>query len=421
LKRLFSYVLFLAGAAIIFAACRQNERVLPPLNETYRKSDKQPFGGFIAYKEFRNLFSNRYIETVTDPFDKEWRSIRDFSDSSRYSLYFLITKNLVLNYTEVKAFIDYVKAGNDLFISADYVDSRLLENINCNTERTGEIDDETRGLMRQTKVSMYFGDDFKSPSYGYYYYPFLNALSGYDTAFARVLGVNEINMPDYIILFSGKGRIYLHVAPRIFSNYFLLTGENHKYLENVMSYLRSDPKNIYWDEYYKNTNPNRRKNNNSKANSDFSSLSVIQQHSSLLWAFWLTVIGLLLFIFFNIKRKQRAIDIVKPNINTTVSFVETVGQLYLQKKDNNHIAEKMITYFYEYIRNKYFLRTAVINDEFLNSLSGKSGLGKEKVQYLFALIEEVQSGEIVDDEKLMQLNSAIENFIKTKVDGRKFI
>ncbi|MDQ2863680.1 MAG: hypothetical protein M3R50_08570, partial [Bacteroidota bacterium] len=313
MKSFFAYILFFAGASTIFVACRQNDRVLPLLNESYRKSDKQPFGGFIAYKEFCNLFSNRYIETVTEPFDKEWRSIRDFSDSSRYSLYFLITKNLVLNATEVKAFTDYVKAGNDLFISADYVDSRLLENINCATERSGEIDDETKGLMRQTKVSMYFGDDFKSPSYGYYYYPFLNTLSGYDTAFARVLGVNEIDTPDYIILFSGKGRIYLHVAPRIFSNYFLLTGDNYKYLQNVLAFLRSDPKNIYWDEYYKNTSPDRRRSSNGRADSDFSSLSVIQQHSSLLWAFWLTVVGLLLFIFFNIKRKQRAIDIVKPN------------------------------------------------------------------------------------------------------------
>ena len=108
--------------------------------------------------------------------------------------------------------MDYVKAGNDLFISADYVDSRLLENINCNTERMGEIADETKGIMHQTKVSMYFGDNFKTPAYRYYYYPFLNALSGYDTAFTRVLGVNEINIQLYYF-FAGRGRIYLHVAP----------------------------------------------------------------------------------------------------------------------------------------------------------------------------------------------------------------
>jgi hypothetical protein len=314
----------------------------------------------------------------------------------------------------VEAFLDYVKAGNDLFISADYVDTRLLENINCNNERMAEIVDEIKGLMHQTKVSMFFGDNFNAPSYGYYYYPFLNSLSGYDTAFGRVLGVNENSQPNYIILFLGKGRIYLHVAPRIFSNYFLLTGNNYKYLENVLSYLRNDPRNIYWDEYYKNANPNRRKNGNGKDDNDFSSLSVIRQHPPLLWAFWLGLIGLLLFIVFSVKRKQRIIDVIKPNINTTVTFTETVGRLYLQKKNNNHIAEKMITYFYEHIRNKYFISTAEINDEFINSLAGKSGMPEDETQYLFALIQRVQSGEEVDDEMLIQLNTEIENFYKNQ-------
>ena len=409
-----TYLLFFVFVLGAIIGCDQGKRVLPSLNESYRKSDKQPFGSYVAYKEFRHLFNDRYVETVTDPFDEEWNNIKEYSADKKYSLYFLITKNLVLNYTEVKAFMEYVKAGNDLFISADYVDSRLLENINCNTERLGEIADETKGLMHQTKVSMYFGDNFNAPAYNYYYYPFLNALSGYDTVFTRVLGVNEINTPNYIILFSGKGRIYLHVAPRIFSNYFLLTGDNYKYFENVISYLRSDPKNIYWDEYYKNTNSGRRKNNNSTAKDNFSSLSVINQSPPLLWAFWLAVIGLLLYILFNVKRKQRVINVVKPNANTTVTFTETVGRLYLQKKNNNHIAEKMITYFYEHIRNKYFISTAAINDEFINSLSGKSGVSKEKVQQLFSLIERIQSEENVDDTEVMQLNTEIENFYKNQ-------
>ena len=408
---IFSF-LFLSQLLI---SCKQGGHILPSLNESYRKSDKQPFGSFVAYREFRHLFNDRYVETVTDPFDEEWNNIKDYSDDKKYSLYVLITKNLFLTYTEVNAFMDYVKAGNDLFISADYIDSRLLENINCNTERLGEIADETRGIMHETKVSMYFGDDFNSPAYGYYYYPFLNALSGYDTSFARVLGVNEINTPNYVILFAGKGRIYLHVAPRIFSNYFLLTGDNYKYFENVISYLRSDPKNIYWDEYYKNTNSSRRKNNNGRNSEDnFSSLSVINQHAPLLWAFWLAIAGLLLYIIFNAKRKQRVINIVKPNANTTLTFTETVGRLYLQKKNNSHIAEKMITYFYEHVRKKYFIGTAIINDEFINSLSGKSGVSKEKTQQLFSLIERLQSGDNVDDEELLQLNTEIENFYKNQ-------
>ena len=137
LRRILFYIKIII--AVIFFSCNQPGRVLPSLSETYRKTDKQPFGSFVAFREFKHLFNDRYVETVTDPFVEKGNNIKDYADDKRYSLYFLITKNLVLNYAEVNAFMDYVKAGNDLFISADYVDSRLLDNLNCNTERNKEI------------------------------------------------------------------------------------------------------------------------------------------------------------------------------------------------------------------------------------------------------------------------------------------
>ncbi|MEO6637139.1 MAG: DUF4350 domain-containing protein [Ginsengibacter sp.] len=396
----------------VIVSCTNNK--IPSLKENYRKTDKAPFGTFVAYNTFKHVFGDRYVESITEPFDDVWSRIQSYSTGKKYSLYFLITKNLVLNYSEAKAFTDYVKAGNDLFISADYIDNRLLENINCNTYRQGEILNELKGKMHDTHVSMYFGDNFSAPAYGYYYFPFLNELTDYDTAFSKVLGINENNKPNYIVLFQGKGRIYLHVAPRIFGNYFLLTNDNHKYFDNVVSYLRANPKNIYWDEYYKNSGSSRRRNSTSNNDDNFSTLNVIRQHSSLLWAFWLGVTGMLLFVFFNIKRKQKIIPVIKPNENTSVTFTETVGGLYLQKKDNKDIAEKMITYFYEHIRNKYFISTTTINDEFVNSLAGKSGVSKEQTQQLFFSIKEIQAAEKTGDAELLKLNTEIENFLQNK-------
>jgi len=402
----------LVASGWLAGGCLHPGETLPPLGETFRKTDRQPFGSYIAYNEVKNVFDNRYIETVRDPFDKEWADIKDYADDKKYSLYILVAKNLILTESEVDALLDFVKSGNDLFVSADYVDQKFLDKIGCANERMPEITDEIKGLMQQTSVSMYVDGATSGPSYNYYYYPFLNSLSGFDTSFARVLGVNEHHTANYVVLFSGKGRIYLHVAPRIFSNYFLLSGQNYKYLEEVLSYLRSDPKNIYWDEFYKNTNLNRRTKNGDHGEDNFSSLGVIRQHPPLLWAFWLGVIALLLFVIINVKRKQRVIEVAKPNINTTVNFTETVGRLYLQKKSNRHIAEKMITYFYEQIRNRYFITTSHVNEEFITVLAGKSGVPKEQTQHLFALIERVQSHPDTDDTTLLQLNSAIEFFIK---------
>ncbi len=397
----------------------QEGKKIPSLAESYRRTDKLPFGAFVAYKGFQSEFSDYWINVEQKPFDQTWKRIREDSDST-YSLYFLITKNLVLSTDEVNAMMEYVKAGNDLFISADFIDHKLLDATYCTVDRKGEIISEVNGKMHDTQVSMVYANDFNSPKYAYYYFPFLNYFSSYDTTITRVLGVNEKNLPNYIILFSGKGRLYLHLGPRIFSNYFLLTNDNYKYFENVTAYLRFAPQYVYWDEYYKYFSSSQRRNN-SDNDDNFSSLKVIKQNPPLLWAFYIVLAAILLYILFNIKRKQRIIQTIKPNTNSTVVFSETVGRLYLQQKNNRNIAEKMITYFYEYLRKKYFINTAVINKDFITSVSGKSGVSRIETEQLFELIKNIQEQENVTDEELLELNLKIENFKKQKIDGRKFV
>jgi len=405
---------------ILLAGCHQQQtRLLPSLNETYKKDDKKPFGSYVAHDRFETLFTDKFIETTIEPFDVTWNNIKNYSSSTQYSLYFLLAKNLELSSDEAEAMVDYIKEGNDMFISADYIDEHLLEKIKCETERLGEIVSEVHGNMNETFVKMDFGNDFKTTAYKYYYYPFLNSFSGYDSANTRVLGVNEKGRPDYIITFIGKGRLYLHAAPRAFSNYFLLTGNNFQYLENVLSYLRLEPKNVYWDEYYKSHSIRQKKTSggNSFADDDknkFSPLNVIKNNPPLLWAFWIAIIALILYVLVNIKRKQRVINEVKENTNTTVTFTETVGRLYLQKKNNKNIAEKMITYFYEHIRNRYFLNTTQVNNEFMNSLSGKSGVAIEDTQKLFKSIDTINAGKNVNDIELLRLNELIQKFYKNK-------
>lgn len=400
-------------------SCHQNALRIPSLAESYRKTDKLPFGSFIAYQGFKSEFSNYWINIADRPFPKTWNDLQNES-TNNYSLYFLITKNLLLSVDEVNAMVEYVKAGNDLFISADYVDEKLLDALYCNVNRNEEVISEVNGKMQDTYVSMFYGNDFNSPKYSYYYFPFLNYFNKYDPSITRVLGVNELNLPNYIVIFSGRGRLYLHLAPRIFSNYFLLTKNNYHYFENATAYLRFNPQYVYWDEYYKEFSSTRNKNNLNH-DDNFSSLQMIRQNPPLLWAFYLALAGILLFILFTIKRKQRKIEVIKPNKNTTVEFAETIGRLYLQHKDNRNISEKIITYFYEYLRKKYFINTTVINKDFINSLAGKSGASVKETSELFDLINRIQQEEDVKDDQVLSLNEKIENFKKPKTDGRKFI
>lgn len=395
--------------ALLINSCKQREP-LPSLNETYNYEDKKPFGGYVAYTYIKQLLENRFIDTNTKPFDVAWKEMKDYSTRTKHSLYILISKNLILSEAEASALIAYVSEGNDLFISADYIDDKLLKQVNIELERRQEINAEVKGNFNTSSLSIQTtnGDSL----FNYYYYPFFNAFSNFDSTVIKTLGKSQDGQPDYIATFIGKGRLYLHTAPRAFSNYFLLTKDNSHYLRIALSYLRPEPKNIFWDDFYSSHSSSTNKNNNDKSSqdADFSALGVIKSHPPLWYGFLLAVALLLLFVLFNIRRKQRLINVIKPVENNTVQFAETIGQLYLQKKDNKNITEKMITYFYGHLRNKYFLTSDPGSKEFQIVLSKKTGESLEDTEQLLNTIEQINSAELVSEEELLHLNKQIEHF-----------
>jgi hypothetical protein len=123
---------------------------------------------------------------------------------------------------------------------------------------------------------------------------------------------------------------------------------------------------------------------------------------------------LLLYILFGGKRRQRIIPEIKPNQNSSVAFTETVARLYLQKHDNKNVADKMITYFFEFIRNNYFLNTNVGNKEFITALSRKSGVSEENTIALFNAINTANQSITIDDYQLLSLNEQIQQFYKKR-------
>ncbi len=427
MNKTFTYCLNILLTAVLLVSCTFKEKPkLPPLNETYKSDDKNPFGSYIAYNDFKKLFQYRYVDVNKKPFADAWLDMQEYSTNTKYSLYIIITRNLMVSYNESEALLSFVKEGNDLFIAADYIDDYFLKKINCRQQRDLEIASETEGSMKITSVSLQRDFADNNTLYQYFYYPFLNSFYDFDSLHTKVLGLNETGKANYIVVFFGKGRLYLHAAPRTFSNYFLLTQHNYLYLENILKYLRPEPKNIFWDEYFKGKMINRKTRNQNfddqKNEADnFSSLSVINKNPPLLWAFWLCISLIIIYVIFNIKRKQRIIDEKKPNVNTTLAFTETIGRLYLQKKNNKRIAEKMITYFYEYIRSRFFLNTSQVNPEFISSLSGKSGIEITATEKLFGAINEVQSKKEITDAELLSLNEQVESFYKKRIDGRKII
>jgi hypothetical protein len=385
---------------LLLAACSDNDRAMPSLVETYSKKDKQPFGANIAFRQIENMYHNNSIQVKKQHFKNTWENISDTG-----ALYICMAPKLYVTEEEVSAMMEFVEAGNSLFISAGLIDQQLLDEAGCNQVYVAPGMENLMGIMDNTTVSSILQPGIK---YAYYYFPFQNYFTGIDSTDTRVLGYNADKKPNFLVYFHGKGKLYLQCDPRAYSNYFLLKDTNYGYLKNTLSYTDNEPQHVYWDDYYFRL---RSRNDSEK---DFSSLSEIMKHPPLKAACWLLLILLALYILFGGKRVQRIIEPLKPNENTSVTFTETIGRLYLQKKDNKNISDKMITYFNEYIRNTYFVNTNHINDDFIMLLSRKSGVAKDKVDTLYRTITATQGSDVVNDYQLLSLQEQIQNFYKTK-------
>ena len=107
-----------------------------------------------------------------------------------------------------------------------------------------------------------------------------------------------------------------------------------------------------------------------------SPLRFILRNPPLRYAWYIFLVGFLVFIIFHAKRKQRIIPIIKPLENTSVEFVRSIGNLYLNEGDAKDMMQKKVTYFLNKVRtdlpDRYFCHRRC----FVNRLQLKTGKPK---------------------------------------------
>ncbi len=170
----------------------------------------------------------------------------------------------------------------------------------------------------------------------------------------------------------------------------------------TLSYL--PVQDVYWTEYYQ-----------AGRMEASTPLRYVLSQPPLRWALYLLLVGLLLFMVLESRRKQRAIPVAQPPTNTTLEFVNTVSNLFLRTRDHHNIAEKKIHYFLDELRTRYRLDTSTLDDAFRAQLMHKSGKSEEEVNGLLTSIQHArqQQGSLSAD-ALVQLSRRIDRFSERK-------
>lgn len=418
MKKIKSYYLLLPLLLLLllvlgYSSCSEKKGVkqIPRMRPSYSYKDKTPLGLEVAHHLLQTQFDGKQIKINKEPFDKQF-STMSFYDKNVVVVLFV--KRLIMTDAEVTSMLNFVSKGNTVFIAAESIDTTLTNYLDFKSGE-GVYDNMDAMLsmfdiMHDDTIKILDPNSADSAAYSFYYYPQFRFLQISDSSKIGVFGTGSLDSANYGGIDYGKGHIWIHSNPLLFSNYFLLTKNNKEYFEKVFSYINNKPIAVFWDDYY-HTVPGSN-SSGGKGGGGFSALQKFFKSPPLTWALLLALALMLLYIAFASKRKQRIIPVLEPNVNASVSFVQTVGLLYLQKKDNRNIALKMITYFFEHVRSHYFLATNVINDEFIKALSRKSGVSEEKTKELTSMIETINDKESINDTELLSLHNRIQEFYK---------
>ena len=387
----------------VFHSCK-SKSPLPDLKESYSYKDNNPFGASVAYNMIKNAYPNKEINFSTTEFSENLNWIYDKS-----SLYLSISKNYLVNAESAESLMSFVYKGNTALIAASNIDSNFLNTLSFTQSGNVNIF-QLFYTLKNTSTSIDKSVAIYQDTFSYFYKEFNNEFPGINSEHGRYIGENKNGKTNLFVYFYGKGRFIFHAEPRALSNYFLLTNNNYLYWQSIIKMLPSTPQNIYWDNFY--TRKNYVSNKNSSGGGSL--LGAIFKSSALIFAFLALLALFVFYLLFNSKRKQRIVPIVKLPENSSIAFAEAIAGLYLNKKDNKVIADKMITYFNEYLRTKFYFATSINDESYVENLCRKSGVPFAIVEELTNTVRLSYARLKINDEDLLNLNVLIENFLKHK-------
>ncbi len=354
-----------------------------------RKDDKIPFGSYALYSELKQLFPSSTLETHREP---AYNTVHGIAGNG--SIYFAIANDLEFGKPDIDALLEYADAGNQVFIASGNISGKLLDTLGLAVTHTYFNPEGDSTSFNFTNPALRVARD----------YPGEDFMNSYFTDIRKkdstvVLGIDREEHPNFVKISYGKGSFYVHCVPLCFTNYFMLTGNNAEYISKALSYLQPSAPAVFWDEYYKS----------GRAGAS-TPLRFFLSNEFLQWAIWIAVIGLLAYVLFEMKRRQRVIPVIDPPRNTSMDFVQTVASVYLAQKNNHTIASKKIQFWLDFVRRNYYLSATELNDLFIQQVSAKSGADRDLVDSIVKYAAFIQGSKHVDDSDLLRLNTYIDNF-----------
>lgn len=208
----------------------------------------------------------------------------------------------------------------------------------------------------------------------------------------------------------GKGEVIFVSSPLLFTNYGMLEGNTSVYIFRLMSYLADLP--VYRTEAYVKTD--------AMLVAEQSPFREFIKRPPLRWALYLALLGVVLFMIFTARRRQRVIPIMSKPANRSLEFIQLIGTLYYQRKDHVDLVRKKFKLFAEELRKTAGVDISDVNtddSEYL-LLAEKTGMNSDRLKKVIRQIRLVLHSEgNISVEEMQSLIDAMDTIVRHAKNG----
>lgn len=245
---------------------------------------------------------------------------------------------------------------------------------------------------------------------------YVGDFTGFDTIVDEKERIERIDtfaikkVPTAVSVPYGKGEVIFVSSPLLFTNYGMLEGNTSVYIFRLMSYLADLP--VYRTEAYVKTD--------AMLVAEQSPFREFIKRPPLRWALYLALLGVVLFMIFTARRRQRVIPIMSKPANRSLEFIQLIGTLYYQRKDHVDLVRKKFKLFAEELRKTAGVDISDVNtdDREYQLLAEKTGMNSDRLKKVIRQIRLVLHSEgNISVEEMRSLIDAMDTIVRHAKNG----
>lgn len=245
---------------------------------------------------------------------------------------------------------------------------------------------------------------------------YVGDFTGFDTIVDEKERIERIDtfaikkVPTAVSVPYGKGEVIFVSSPLLFTNYGMLEGNTFVYIFRLMSYLADLP--VYRTEAYVKTD--------AMLVAQQSPFREFIKRPPLRWALYLALLGVVLFMIFTARRRQRVIPILSKPANRSLEFIQLIGTLYYQRKDHVDLVRKKFKLFAEELRKTAGVDISDVNtdDREYLLLAEKTGMNSDRLKKVIRQIRLVLHSEgNISVEEMRSLIDAMDTIVRHAKNG----